>query len=210
MTPNDLILYAITDRSFLHKKPLEEAVREAILGGATIVQLREKSLKGDELKALAIKVKEVCNWYNVPFIINDDVILAKEIQADGVHVGQSDMAVSQARSILGSDKIVGATAKTLEQAKEAELAGADYLGSGAVFGTTTKADAKPMSLELFTDICNHVDIPVVAIGGINIDNVENLKGTPLAGACFVSGIFGASDITKTTGQIKDKLLTFIS
>ena len=190
-----LKLYAITDRSWLNGDTLAHQVELAILGGVTMIQLREKNLKGEELEILARQVQEVCRKYQIPFIINDNVDLAKKIDADGVHVGQSDMAVEQAREILGPDKIIGATAKTVEQAKIAEEQGADYLGSGAVFGSTTKTDATPMSKELLQQICESVQIPVVAIGGITLENVEELRGCRIAGVAVVSGIFAQPDIT---------------
>lgn len=190
MLRDDLRLYAITDRTWLKQgEELENAVKEAILGGVTMIQLREKHLEYDELKSLALKVQAVCHNFNVPFIINDNVELAAEIDADGVHVGQSDMSVSNARKLLGPGKIVGATAKTIEQAKLAEKSGADYLGSGAIFGTTTKLDAKSMTMELLNSICDSVDIPVVAIGGIDETNAGKLKDTHIAGVAVVSGIF---------------------
>lgn len=202
MNKKDLKLYAITDRSVLkNKMTMAEAVEEAILGGATIIQLREKHLRGEELRQEAVSIQKVCKTYKVPFIINDDVELAKEIDADGVHVGQSDMSVENARKILGDGKIVGATAKTIEQALTAQSQGADYLGSGAVFGTTTKLDAKPMSMELLTEICQSVNIPVVAIGGIDADNVGKLKEVPITGVAVVSGVFGGSDIRKSAKKI---------
>lgn len=210
MKKQDLLLYAITDRSWLKPgETLSEQVEKAILGKATIIQLREKYLTGDELEQLALEVFSVCKKYNIPFIINDDVELAAKIGADGVHVGQSDMSVGDARKLLGDSAIIGATAKTVEQAVAAQAAGADYLGSGAVFGTDTKADAKPMDLSLFTEICNSVTIPVVAIGGITADNVEKLEGTPMAGAAVVSAVFGAEDITAAAMNLYSKLTTLV-
>ena len=205
MNRENLKLYAITDSSWLNGDSLAHQVELAIAGGATIVQLREKNKTKEELKALALEVKEVCNRNHIPFIINDDVELAKEIDADGVHVGQSDASVQSARAILGADKIVGATAKTIEQARNAKQQGADYLGSGAVFGSTTKKDALPMTMELLNEICHSVDIPVVAIGGIDASNIERLKGTDIAGAAVVSGIF-AQDNIKQAAQKLSQLL----
>lgn len=205
MNNKDLSIYAITDRAWLGDDTLAQAVEKAIIGGATIVQLREKLLKGEELKQLALEVKAICNRYCVPFIINDDVYLAKEIDADGVHVGQSDMAIKQARELLGPDKIVGATAKTIEQATKAEAEGADYLGSGAIFGTTTKKDALPMTMELLNSICDSVSIPVVAIGGIDETNVSKLRGAKIAGVAVVSGIFAQKNITAATENLSEIL-----
>lgn len=206
MDRKNLKLYAITDRAWLKGESLAHQVELAIKGGTTIVQLREKHLQGQELETLALEVQQVCKRYHVPFIINDDVELAKKIDADGVHVGQSDMAVEQARAILGPDKIVGATAKTIEQAQIAEKQGADYLGSGAMFGSTTKTDALPMTTELLQQICKSVQIPVVAIGGITIDNVEQLKDCSIAGVAVVSGIFAQEDIEKAAQEFRAKLL----
>lgn len=202
MNTNIYKLYAITDRSYLRDNmSLAEAVEQAIKGGATVIQLREKHLTGDELKTLALSVQEVCRRYNVPFIINDNVALAKEIDADGVHIGQSDMEMKAARALLGPDKIIGVTAKTVEQAMAAEAAGANYLGSGAIFATATKSDAKPLSLEKFNEICNCVSIPVVAIGGINADNVDYLSGSSMSGIAVVGGIFDNDDITAATERL---------
>lgn len=201
---NDIYkLYAITDRKYLRgDMSLADAVEFAIKGGASIIQLREKQLKGEELKKLAIEVQNVCNRYSIPFIINDDVELAKAIDADGVHIGQSDMEMQKAREILGEDKIIGVTAKTVEQAKNAENAGANYLGSGAIFATSTKADAKPLPLEKFNEICEAVNIPVVAIGGINATNVDYLKGSKMSGIAVVGGIFDNDDIETATRKLQ--------
>ena len=203
-----LKLYAITDSSWLNGDTLAHQVELAIAGGATIVQLREKNKSKEALKELALEIKSVCNRYKVPFIVNDDVELAKEIDADGVHVGQNDASVKSARQILGADKIVGATAKTIEQAQIAQEQGADYLGSGAVFGSTTKKDALPMTMELLNEICHSVQIPVVAIGGIDATNIGRLKGTDIAGAAVVSGIFAQPDIKEGARKLY-MLLDFI-
>jgi len=201
-----LKLYAITDRTWLEEgEKLREAVEKAILGGVTIVQYREKELKGEELKNEAVQVMEVCRKYNIPFIINDDVMLAHDIDADGVHVGQTDMAVGEARRILGRDKIVGATAKTVDQAIQAYQAGADYLGSGAVFGSTTKTDAKPLSMDYLKEIVESVPIPVVAIGGIDASNVSELIGLPIAGVSVIRGIFGEGNIRRSAAEVKSNL-----
>lgn len=199
----DLLLYAITDRAWLKEgQSLAEAVEEAILGGATIVQLREKQMTKEELKAEALEVLAVCRKYKVPFIINDDVSLAAEIQADGVHVGQNDMEIQSVRAMLGPDKIIGVTAKTVSQAIKAQAGGADYLGSGAVFGSTTKKDAVTMSHDLLDEICEAVEIPVVAIGGINMDNVHQLFGRKMAGIATVSGVFASDNIKESTSRFR--------
>ncbi|MCQ2535458.1 MAG: thiamine phosphate synthase [Lachnospiraceae bacterium] len=195
-------VYAITDRKYLKNgMSLSQAVALAIDGGASVVQLREKEYEGDALKKLALEIQEVCKEKGATFIINDNVQLAKEIDADGVHLGQSDMNPAEARKVLGKDKIIGVTAKTVGQAKEAEAAGADYLGSGAIFATGTKLDAKPLALEDFVSVCSSVAIPVVAIGGITAENVDYLKNTPMAGVAVVGGIFDTDDIKSETQKI---------
>lgn len=189
-----LRLYAVTDRRWAKKMTLCEQAEQAILGGATCVQLREKELPRDAFYEEAVRMRALCSCYHVPLIINDDVEIALACGADGVHVGQSDMAVAAIRERAGNRLIVGATAKTVEQAKAAREAGAHYLGSGAVFGTETKLDAKPMSMELLMAIVQSVTIPVVAIGGIVRSNITRLAGTGIAGAAVVSGLFAAEDI----------------
>ena len=202
-----LRLYAVTNESGDDSRPLTERVEMAIKGGATLVQLREKHLEGPELEALARQVLEVCRRMGVPFILNDDPVLAAKTGADGVHVGASDMSVKEARRIMGPDRTVGATAKTLEAARAAEAAGADYLGCGAVFGSTTK-NTTAMSLETLKEITAGVSIPVVAIGGISLENVRKLSGTGIAGAAVVSGIFGQQDIEAAAARLKAELEAF--
>lgn len=207
---SDLILYAVTDRTWLdkgnHRETLYQQVEKALKGGVTMVQLREKDLSYEEFKEEALQIQRLCRTYQVPFLINDQVELAREIDADGVHVGQNDLEAGRVREILGPDKIIGVTAKTVQQAKDAQARGADYLGSGAVFGTSTKMDAKPMSIELLREITASVDIPVVAIGGIGENNLRNLAGTGIAGAAVVSGIFAAEDIEATSAKMKSILM----
>ena len=217
-----LKLYAITDSKWLKNnnqdqrelnkdnspkegESLKDKVEEAILGGATMVQYREKKLKGEELKKEALEIKEVCTRYRIPLIINDDVMLARDIDADGVHVGQSDMEITKAREILGEGKIIGATAKTVEQAQTAYKAGSDYLGSGAVFGSTTKEDAVCMPKELLREISQSVPIPVAAIGGINEDNAGELKGLPIAGIAVIQGIFGRDNVRQGAADVRAAL-----
>lgn len=202
---NDLLVYAITDRSWVGNETLEEQVEQALKGGITMLQLREKDMDYEQLKQEAIALKQLCRSYHIPFIINDYVELAKEIGADGVHIGQSDCSVMEARRILGPDYIIGATAKTVEQALTAQEQGADYLGSGAVFGSNTKKDAKPMEHELLQKICEAVTIPVVAIGGINGKNVTALKGRGMAGVAVIGGIFGEKDIMSAAADLKRKM-----
>lgn len=194
LTTEMMRLYAVTDRSWLRGQTLYEQVEQALNGGATLVQLREKELDEDAFMREAVDMARLCHRYGVPLLINDNVEIARRSGADGVHVGQDDMEATSVRSILGSDMIVGVTAKTVEQALLAQEAGADYLGSGAVFGSSTKLNAKPMTKELLGSICNAVSIPVVAIGGINRNNILELAGTDIDGVAVVSGIFAATDI----------------
>ncbi|MCI7106624.1 MAG: thiamine phosphate synthase [Agathobacter sp.] len=196
-----LKLYAVTDRSWLGDETLYEQVEKALKGGATMVQLREKNLDEETFVQEAEEIMELCHRYQVPFIVNDNVELAKRIGADGVHIGQADMELEQARKLLGADAIIGVTAKTIQQAKAAEEGGADYLGSGAVFGSSTKPDAKPMDHALLQEICGSVEIPVVAIGGISAANVMQLKGRGMAGVAVVSGIFACEDIEAGTKEL---------
>ena len=183
-----LRLYAITDRTWLDGRTLYYDVEKALKGGVTLLQLREKNMSTDDFINSAKEIKLLCEKYNVPLIINDNVDVAKAVNADGVHIGQNDMPAHEARKILGKNKIIGVTAKTVEQAQKAEKDGADYLGSGAIFGTTTKGDA-----------------PVVAIGGIDGDNVLQLKGTGIVGAAVVSGIFAQDDIETATKDLYNKI-----
>lgn len=194
LTKEMMRLYAVTDRSWLRGRTLLEQVEKALIGGATLVQLREKELDEGTFLREAVDMAKLCHRYGVPLLINDNVDIARRSGADGVHVGQDDMEAASVRSILGSDMIVGVTAKTALQAIRAQEAGADYLGSGAVFGSSTKQNAKPMTKELLQSICNAVSIPVVAIGGINRHNILELAGTELSGVAVVSGIFAAADI----------------
>ena len=194
LTNEMLRLYAVTDRAWLRGRTLFEQVEEALRGGATMVQLREKTLDEDAFFHEAVELTRLCHRHGVPLLINDNVDIARRSGADGVHVGQEDMAAAEVRGILGSDMIVGVTAKTVEQALRAQDAGADYLGSGAVFGSSTKLNAKPMTRETLSAITHAVSIPVVAIGGIHSGNIHELAGTGIAGVAVVSGIFAAENI----------------
>lgn len=196
LTTEMMRLYAVTDRSWLRGQTLLEQVEQALMGGVTLVQLREKELDEYTFLREAVDMAKLCHRYGVPLLVNDNVDIARRSGADGVHVGQDDMEAASVRSILGSDMIVGVTAKTIEQAIRAQKAGADYLGSGAVFGSATKLNAKPMTKELLNAICHAVQIPVVAIGGINRENMFELSGTDIDGVAVVSGIFAADDIEK--------------
>lgn len=201
-----LLIYAVTDRAWTGRMTLFEQVEAALRGGATIVQLREKGLAEQDFEGFleeARRMHELTARYGVPLIIDDNVEIALKSGAEGVHVGQNDMNAGEVRRLLGPDRILGVTAKTVEQARRAQDAGADYLGSGAVFGTSTKADAIPMSLERLREICACVRIPVVAIGGICLENIGRLSGSGVAGAAIVSGIFGAEDIEGTTRRLAE-------
>lgn len=189
-----MLLYAVTDRSWVGKQSLMEQVESALKGGVTCVQLREKHLDENDFLAEAIEMRELCHKYDVPFIINDNVEIAIKCKADGIHVGQSDMEAGNVRQLVGDDMIIGVSTQTLEQALAAEKAGADYLGVGAVFSTTTKLDANDVSHNVLKDICSSVNIPVVAIGGINKDNITELSGSGVDGVALVSAIFSADDI----------------
>ncbi|MBP5588085.1 MAG: thiamine phosphate synthase [Treponema sp.] len=203
-----LLLYAVTDRHWLKKsngiQTLEEQVEEAIEGGATFIQLREKNADEKEFLDLAFKVQAVCKKHNIPFVINDNVELAKKINADGVHVGQSDMNARDVRSFIGSDKILGVSAQTVEQALLAEKQGADYLGVGAVFSTNSKDDADYVPYETLKNICSAVKIPVVAIGGITLENLTELKDSGIVGISVISAIFGAENIKEATEKLYEK------
>ncbi len=208
MTKNELkkslLLYAVTDRHWLNGMTLEQQVELAIKGGATFVQLREKNADEDEFLELALKVQKVCRAYRVPFVINDNVELAKKIDADGVHVGQEDMNALDVRKLIGSKKILGVSASTVSEALLAEKQGADYLGVGAVFATSSKDDAESVSHKALKEICDAVKIPVVAIGGISLNNVDELKGSGIAGISVISAIFGAADIKEASKKLHTK------
>ena len=203
LNENMLRLYAVTDRSWLRGETIFDQVEAAIRGGATLIQLREKELPFDAFLDEAIEMKALCERCNVPLIINDNVEIALRSGADGVHVGQDDMRAEDIRKMAGRNLIVGVTAKTVEQALDAQAAGADYLGSGAVFGSTTKTNARPMTRETLSAICAAVDIPVVAIGGINRNNISELLGTGISGVAVVSGIFAAEDIEEECRLLLD-------
>ena len=204
-----LRLYAVTDRSWLGNQTLAQQVEQALRGGATCVQLREKELNDTDFLAEARELKALCARYGVPLIINDNVELALKVDADGVHVGQEDMDARDVRGLIGPDKILGVTAKTLEQAQKAQQAGANYLGSGAVFGSTTKLNARPMTKELLQSICESVQIPVVAIGGIHRGNIAFLAGTGIRGAAVVSGIFSAADIEEECRVLRAEIAKIV-
>ena len=199
-----LLLYAVTDRSNICNLTLYEQIEKALQGGVTCLQLREKNLTEDEFIKEAVKVKEQCLRYNVPLIINDNADVAIKSGADGVHVGIEDTPVDELRKKLPKGFIIGATAKTVEQAKAAEKAGADYIGVGAVFPSPTKANAIRITHKELHEICSAVSIPSVAIGGISYDNMDELKGGGMDGVALVSAIFSADDIYTATMQLKEK------
>ena len=196
-------LYAVTPCGL--KDSLIPSVESALRGGATFIQLREKDLDTDAFLKEALEVKALCKQFNVPFVINDNVEIAKLADADGVHLGQDDMPAEQARQILGANKIIGVSAHTVEQALKAQRGGADYLGVGAVFSTSTKLDAEPMSKETVKAICSAVSIPVVAIGGITRDNLLQLSGCGLSGAAVVSALFSQPDIEQAAKELLTRI-----
>lgn len=201
---NMLLLYAVTDRSWTQNQTLYEQVEQALEGGVTIVQLREKNLSQEEFIKEAVQMKNLCHRYGVPLIINDNVDVALKSGADGVHVGIDDVPVAEIRKRTGEDFIIGATAKTVEQAQNAENSGADYLGVGAVFPSPTKKNAIRITTAKLKEICSSVSIPTVAIGGINYDNMLEIKGGGMDGIAVVSAIFSAADIKTATEKLKKK------
>ena len=199
---NRLRLYAVTDRSWLRGQTLEQQVEAALQGGVTCVQLREKQLDREEFIRLGCRMAELCRRYGVPLLINDDLEVALACGADGVHVGQDDLPVEEVRRRVGDKLIVGVSAHTPEEARRAYEGGADYLGAGAVFGSTTKTNVTALSHETLRAICAAVPIPVVAIGGITRENLPRLAGTGVAGAAVVSAIFAAEDITAACRDLR--------
>lgn len=198
----DLLLYAVTDRTWLNGKTLLSQAEEAILGGATFLQLREKHLDDNAFLSEAIEIQALCRKYHVPFVINDNVAIAKKINADGVHVGQSDMEAGNVRELLGPDKIVGVSAQTVEQAILAQERGADYLGVGAVFPTGSKDDADDISHDTLRAICQAVTIPVIAIGGISEQNILQLSGSGICGVAVISAIFAQPDVREASSRLR--------
>ncbi|MDO4678730.1 MAG: thiamine phosphate synthase [Blautia sp.] len=200
-----LLLYGITDRAWEGRQTLYEQVEEALEGGITILQLREKNLKEEDFIREAVEIRNLCHKYNVPLIINDNVQVALKSGADGVHVGITDTPVAEIRELTGKNFIIGATAKTVEQAKEAEKSGADYLGVGAVFPSSTKKTAIRITKEELQKICSSVKIPAVAIGGITDENISEIKGGGMSGIAVVSAIFGAENIKEAAVELKEKV-----
>lgn len=205
ITPKQMLLYAVSDRAWSGSdEEFLSQVKQALCSGVTIFQLREKHTDYEHFKKIALAIKPICKEYNVPLIINDNVKLAKEIDADGVHLGQDDLDIKAAREYLGADKIIGVSAHNVKEALAAESGGADYLGSGAAFVTSTKTDAGAIDHRVLADVAHSVKIPVVAIGGINKDNISQLEGLGLDGVAVVSAIFAAKDIPSAVNELKAK------
>jgi len=200
----DYSLYLVTDRELLFSKTLEEAVYEAISGGCTVVQLREKNCSSREFFEIALKIKNICSSHNVPLIINDRADIALAADCDGVHVGQNDIPAAYLRKIIGN-KILGVSASTLEKAIEAQKNGADYIGVGAVFPTSTKTDTNSVTIETLSEIKKNIDIPVIAIGGIKKENIGQLKPANIDGVAIVSAIISKEDIRSAAKELKKML-----
>ena len=200
-----LRLYAVTDRSWTGKRTLYKQIEDALSGGVTLVQLREKELSEKEFTEEAVQIRELCHRYGVPLIINDSVEVALKSGADGVHVGMEDTPVKEIRNRVGQKFIIGATAKTVDQAKAAEEAGADYLGVGAVFASPTKRNAIRITPGQLKEICSSVSIPAVAIGGISLENAAEIQGCGMNGIAVVSAIFAADDIKTAAAELKKKV-----
>lgn len=196
-----LRLYAVTDRTWLNGRTLRQVVSEAVSGGATTIQIREKNSGYEDFKSQALEIQALCKENHIPFIVNDNVDLALDIDADGVHVGQSDMEAVRVRDLIGPDKILGVSASTVREAIEAERNGADYIGAGAVFQTGSKSDAVNVTHDVLREICSAVKIPVIAIGGINSGNISELKGSGIAGVAVISAIFASQDIEKSAREL---------
>ena len=207
---DQLLLYAVTDRAWVGRQTLLEQIEDALQGGVTMVQLREKELPEDAFTAEAMEVKALCHRYGVPLLIDDNVDVALKSGADGVHVGIEDTPVAEIRARAGRDFIIGATAKTVEQARAAQAAGADYLGVGAVFPSPTKKNAVRITVEQLRDICGSVTIPAVAIGGISLGNIRELRGGGMRGVAVISALFGADDIAGAARALKQEALSAVT
>ena len=207
----DYQLYLVTDRNCLQQQTLEQAIEQAILGGVTLVQLREKAIASKAFYERALRIKAICHRYNVPLLINDRVDIALAVEADGVHIGQSDLPCGVVRQILGKDKIIGVSARTAQQAIQAQADGADYLGVGAMFATSTKADAQTVTIASLTQIRQSVTLPIVAIGGINHTTLPALQqalqaaDTSIDGVAVVSAILGQKDVKLASEQLKNMI-----
>lgn len=201
ISKSQMKLYVVTDRSWLDGKLFTEEIEKTLQGGATLIQLREKNLSYDEFLKEGKEIKKITDKYNIPLIINDNVEIAMNIDASGVHIGQNDMDAAEVKKLIGKDKILGVTAKTVEQAIKAEKDGASYIGVGAAFSTSTKLDTRVITFETIKNICKSVTIPVVAIGGIDENNIMNLKGLGIHGVALVSSIFSKEDVLLATKQM---------
>ncbi len=206
----NLLLYAVTDRHWTGRETLRQQVEAALRGGVTFVQLREKNMEHDAFRKEALEIRDLCRAYRVPFVLDDDVSLAMEVDADGIHVGQSDMEAGDVRALIGPDRILGVSACTVEEAVAAEQRGADYLGVGAVFPTGSKDDARPVTRETLRKICEAVTIPVIAIGGITEQNVMELAGSGICGVAVISAIFGQPEIESATKRLKASVSEMVS
>lgn len=204
-----MLLYVVTDRTWLGDHKLEVQVEQIVKAGATFLQLREKDMDYETFVREGLFIKKITDQYKIPFVINDNIEVALAVNADGVHVGQSDLNVKDVRALLGNDKIIGVSAQTVQQALLAESQGADYIGVGAVFSTTTKNNAEDVSYETLKEICNSVSIPVVAIGGINENNMLQLKGSKVDGVAIISAIFAKSDVVKATNELLELAKTMV-
>jgi thiamine-phosphate pyrophosphorylase len=199
----DYSIYLVTDRDLMSTATLEEAVEQAIMGGCTLVQLREKDCSSFDFYNTAVKVKEITDKYNIPLLINDRLDIALAVDAAGVHVGQSDLSATVVRKIIGDDKIIGVSTGCLEQALKAQKDGADYIGVGAMYATGTKKDANPTSMEELKKIRESVSLPIVVIGGINRERIKDFEGMGIDGIAIVSAIIGQKDITEATKELKE-------
>ena len=204
-----LLLYAVTDRHWLEGRSLYDVVRESLDGGVSFLQLREKDLDEERFYEEAVELQALAREYGVPFVINDNVDIAVRMDADGVHVGQSDMEAGDVRALIGPDKILGVSAMTVDQAVRAEARGADYLGVGAVFPTGSKDDAEDVSFETLKAICEAVSIPVIAIGGITKENIQELAGSGICGIAVISAIFAQNDIRAAADDLRTATLTMV-
>lgn len=205
----DYSLYLCTDRSLMTAPTLEQAVNDAIKGGCTVVQLREKHATSREFYQLALSLKRITGYYGIPLIINDRLDIAAAVNAEGVHLGQKDLPADIARAVLGEEKIIGVSANNLQAAINAELDGADYIGVGAVFQTSTKTDTKPVTIDKLKEIRSAVKIPMVAIGGIKRSNISQLNGTGIHGVAVVSAVIGSKNITAAARELKALFNPFV-
>lgn len=205
----DYSLYLCTDRSLMTAPTLEQAVNDAIKGGCTVVQLREKHATSREFYQLALSLKRITGYYGIPLIINDRLDIAAAVNAEGVHLGQKDLPADIARAVLGEEKIIGVSANNLQAAINAELDGVDYIGVGAVFQTSTKTDTKPVTIDKLKEIRSAVKIPMVAIGGIKRSNISQLNGTGINGVAVVSAVIGSKNITAAARELKALFNPFV-